>query len=159
MHDASASHISISFLDSLHISRTDLCSLSSFVFKMKLKDITEEKAKEILDFLAKEAGFDDIHYFTLSSSNMHRIKRLCAFSSYFPYGCAIICGQFNPQQINYAFIESTSRQANYKAALKKILTASMNGATVKAGCNVQILFLKPYTALEQILIEMDMKVS
>ena len=112
-------------------------------------DLTEDKAKEILDFLARKAGYDcvEIHY---ASNVDRRIPRCCTW----------LHPSFNNSKAVVGNIWSSVQQfvickKSYAMLLEKMLKTSSKGFDVYGGNKI---LLPSRSILEAILIEMDLKV-
>ena len=115
--------------------------------------MTEDKAKEILDFLAKKAGFEEIAI---------KLKYLYP-SKHYILGCK---KHYDNGIIFYVlFAESKSNKSNdvlsirsmsYKEALENLLNKSRKDAKDIWCCSSERVFLSRHASLEEILIEMDL---
>ena len=112
-------------------------------------DLSEEKAKEILDFLARKIGYDNICVI----KSMHELKHdvhsnliVCKFSN--KRTCHILC------DAHWMPIDVCS--SSYAKILECLLEMSKDGKDIFGGSNDK-LFLHAYISLEEILIEMDLK--
>ena len=113
--------------------------------------MTENKAKEILDFLAKKAGFEEIAI------------KLKYPSKHYMLGCK---SHYDNGIIFYVlFVKSESNKSNdvlsirsmsYKEALENLLKKSREDAKDIWCCSSERLFLSRHASLEEILIEMDL---
>ena len=112
--------------------------------------MTEDKAKEILDFLAKRIGFDETNICPVITNS-------------FASDYLVICKHFN-SSIRYAlcFDETIkhpiyTNSTSFANVLKKLLKFSRcMKENVYCGSNKRI-FLRRNVSLEEILIEMDLK--
>ena len=118
--------------------------------------LTEEKAKEILDFLAKKyryAGFENLDKIDLDEDE---VKRLAIVA------CVVVKDdnkKVDSKEVNsldYLF-RKTKKQMNYKSILEFMLDI------VSAGYNIGAFYhrygdymLKSHTTLEEILVEIDL---
>ena len=109
-------------------------------------DLTEDQAKEILDFLAKKAGFEEIAIEDNFPTKHYTIECKKGIISYYLYA-ASESNKFN----DILSICSMS----YKDALENLLKKSREDAKDVWCCSR--LFLFRHTSLEEILIEMDLE--
>ena len=112
--------------------------------------MTEKKAKEILDFLAKNAGFDEIAIKIKHPSKQYIIgcKR--------HYDNGIIFYLLYAVSTNKSIDVLSIRSMSYKEALKTLLKKSREDAKYIWCCSSDRLFLSRHASLEEILIEMDL---
>ena len=110
-------------------------------------DLSEEKAKEILDFLARKIGYDNICVI----KSMHELKHdvhsnliVCKFSN--KRTCHILC------DAHWMPIDVCS--SSYAKILEYLFEMSKAGKDII--CREK-LFLHAHTSLEEILIEMDLE--
>ena len=110
-------------------------------------DLSEDKAKEVLDFLARKSGYDNIDVIKSELGSKHKL--------YF-----IVCG-FLDKHIRYALCDVYLMpiyvcSSSYAKILECLLEMSKDGKDIFGGSNDK-LFLHAYISLEEILIEMDLK--
>ena len=117
--------------------------------------MTEEKAKKILNFLAKKYGyagfdcFDETRDSRIIDSNASRQLLLIY--------CIAVKDESKDVDSLYRLFGKTKKQMSYKSVLEFMLD------TVSAGYNIGVFFheygdymLKSHTTLEEILVEMDL---
>ena len=105
--------------------------------------MTEEKAKEILDFLARKAGCVEVD---IRISEVDGIGIIGCISSNLIKFRALIAGNI---------LRITSKDCSYAECLRKIFKMSKAGYAIKIYA-WQNLFLEANTDLENILVEMDL---
>lgn len=116
-------------------------------------DLTEKKAKEILDFLARKAGCDCIEINYANNVDCwipHCYTWLCSPSSA-NNSEAIVGNIWSSDFVQHFKIHKKS----YAMLLEKMLKTSSNGFDVYGGGKI---LLPSCSILEAILIEMDLKV-
>ena len=110
-------------------------------------DMTEEKAKEILDFLAKKFGYDE---FALNSMT----NRICVVKK---NGSSIIrfniCAWIFPN--SWHDFEPVN---SYAECLKMLLAAAKKGYSITTHYNIND-FIKPFATLEELLIAYDLEIG
>ena len=109
--------------------------------------MTDERAKEILDFLARKAGFDGFtprSWYGLDGNfkciaavfdSDHRLNHLYAYDE------------------NYWVTIDMRKKTDYARALEKMLEWSSKGENVET---INKMYLPAYASLEQIEVEMDL---
>ena len=117
--------------------------------------MTEEKAKEILDFLAKKygyAGFECIDETTDSKTDNNELRQLELVY------CVVVKDESKEVDSLDCLFRKTKKQMSYKSVLEFMLDA------VSAGYNIGAFYhkygdymLKSHTTLEEILVEIDLK--
>lgn len=118
--------------------------------------LTEEKAEEILDFLAKKygcvEGFESLDETTGSKIDINPSRQLSLV-----YCVAVKDDSTEVNSLDGLF-GKTKKQMSYKSVLEFMLD------TVSAGYNIGAFYhrygdymLKSHTTLEEILVEMDLK--
>lgn len=111
--------------------------------------MTENKAKEILNFLAKKQGCLNIEARCACPSDDWGIG--CIYRSYFEYNFLLLSYD------NILFGKPVkSKTLSYKSFLNDMLKKSKNGHVVKA-FGIAKPFLPAYSNLYDILVEMDLK--
>ena len=110
--------------------------------------IAEEKAKEILDFLARKAGCVEVD---IRSSKVNGIRIIgCISSNPTRFRALIASNIFGGKRI-------TSKDCSYVECLRKIFKLSSDGHAIKI-----FAYLKPFleanTNLDTILVEMDLAI-
>ena len=110
-------------------------------------DLTEDKAKQVLDFLAKKFGYDE---FVLNGKN----NRICVVKK---NGSHII--QFNIRAWifpnNWHSFEPVS---SYAKCLKMLLIAAKKGYSITTYYDIKD-FIKPFATLEELLIAYDLEIG
>ena len=105
--------------------------------------MTEDKAKQILDFLARKIGYDEVvisrRFAMVGCRKQDDIHFLYMLSNDVNISTSICC----------------SSSMSYAEALENILKMSKD-ANIYSGF-VKNLFLRQNTSLEELLIEMDLK--
>lgn len=110
-------------------------------------DLTEDKAKQVLDFLAKKFGYDE---FALNG----KTNRICVLKK---NGSSII--RFNIR----AWIFPNSWHdfepvSSYAKCLKMLLAAAKKGYSITTYYDIKD-FIKPFTTLEELLIAYDLEIG
>lgn len=117
--------------------------------------MTEDKAKEILNFLAKKYGYAGFDYFDetadskIIDSNASRHLELVY--------CVAVKDESKEVNSLDCLFRKTKRQMSYKSVLEFMLD------TISAGYNIGAFFhkygdymLRSHTTLEEILVDMDL---
>ena len=118
-------------------------------------DMTEEKAKEILDFLAKKFGYDGIQLYKYNDfwTNVFGNKLfyiICITHNYCTNG--LTATSFLYGKSGFAIMVPNL----YDEALKQLIKISSAGEEITNGDRSKV-FLPAYSSLEEILIEMDLE--
>ena len=119
--------------------------------------VTEDKAKEVLDFLARKIGYDGIQLYEHDD-----------FWSKFGYGrlfyirCIAYSDTGDIATTAYLYYKSCAAimvPNRYDEALKHLIELSSAGKEITYGTydNCVKVFLPAYSSLEEILIEMDLE--
>ena len=114
-------------------------------------DLTEEKAKEILDFLAKKFGYDE---FALNGKEIGIIKEN---DPQFVQFVALSA----TKEPNYAWItlnDWLDFEQSYVKCLKIMLIVAEKGYSITAYYHKNN-FIKPFTTLEELLIAYDLEIG
>ena len=117
-------------------------------------DLTEDKAKKILDFLAKKFGYDE---FVLNGQQIGIIKKndpqfiqfVALHATKTPDHCWIMSnGWYDFEQVEIDY--------SYAKCLKMMLAVAKKGYSITAYYNKNN-FIKPYITLEELLITYDLE--
>ena len=117
--------------------------------------MTEDKAKEILDFLAKKFGYDGIQLYK------HNDFWTNVFGNKLFYIRCITHSNYTNNVTDASFLYGKSGVAImvpnlYDEALKQLIEISSAGEEI-TNSNRSKVFLPAYSSLEEILIEMDLE--
>lgn len=112
-------------------------------------DLTEDKAKEVLDFLAKKQGCLSIEARCACPSDNWSIG--CIYCSYLEYNFLLLS-----YDDNLFGKPVKSKTLSYKSFLNDMLKKSRDGHVVKTFGRAKP-FLPAYSNLYDILVEMDLK--
>ena len=117
--------------------------------------MTEEKAKNILDFLARKIGYDGIQLYE------HNDFWTNGFSCKLFYIRCIAYSDYTGDIVDSAYLYYKSYAAivtpnRYDEALKHLIEWSSTGKEIRYGNEFKV-FLPAYSSLEEILIEMDLE--
>ena len=113
--------------------------------------MTDERAKEILDFLARKAGFDGFttHSCYDLNGNLKCIASVSVFNNNYPPQIKHLYAYDE----NYWVVINMLKKTDYAKALEKMLEWSSKGENVET---IDEVYLPAYALLEQIEVEMDL---
>lgn len=117
-------------------------------------DLTENKAKEILDFLTKKFGYDEFvlngkEIGVIRKNNPQFVQFIALHATKTPDHCWIMSNDwydFEPVEVDYS----------YAKCLKMMLVVAKEGYSITSYYNKNH-FIKPFTTLEELLISCDLE--
>ena len=120
--------------------------------------LTDDKAKEILDFLARKYGYTGFENFDkIDLDEYEKMKCLTIVSCVIVKDDSKKSDSKKVDSLDFIF-GKTKKQMSYKSVLEFMLDIVSAGYNIGAFYHkYEDYFLKAYTTLEEILVEMDLK--